>query len=250
MKKFNNIKFILPDQNRFSANFSTFEVGGLRLPHLGFLIIGEMLRKRGYRVEIFEEKINPINMADIEGADIVGISIQTITAVRGYQLADQIRKQLKIPVVVGGTHATLNTEEAVEYADYVVRNEGEYTFLELIESLENNIPPDDVLGLSFKRDGEIYQNSTRPFIEDLDTIPYPNWSLIKGMFKTDETILNSLVYPLQITRGCPFNCTFCSVTPTFGKKFRIRSIESVIDELKTNKKKSQKFLFFYDDNIV
>ncbi|MBD3227104.1 MAG: radical SAM protein [Candidatus Lokiarchaeota archaeon] len=250
MKKIKKIKFILPDQNRFSANFSTFEVGGLRLPHLGLIIIGEMLNRRGYSVKVYEEKIRPIKMRELSDADLIGISIQTITAIRGYQLAEQIRKQLKTPVVIGGTHATLNTEEAAQYADYVVRNEGEWTFLELIESLENNIPPDDVLGVSFMREDEIYHNPTRPFIEDLETLPYPNWELIEGMFSTDETLLNSLVYPLQITRGCPFNCTFCSVTPTFGKKFRTRSIESVMDELRTNKKKSQKFLFFYDDNIV
>ncbi|MHA1271313.1 MAG: B12-binding domain-containing radical SAM protein [Candidatus Helarchaeota archaeon] len=250
MKKIKNIRFILPDQNRFSANFSTFQVGGFRLPHLGLLIIGEMLRRKGYSVEVFEEKIKPVTMKDIEGADLVGISIQTITAVRGYQLAEQIRKQYKIPVVIGGTHATLNTNEAVEYADYVVRNEGEYTFLDLIEALENNLTTDDILGISYKENGEIYHNPTRPFIEDLDVLPYPNWKLIKGMFKTKETIVNSFVYPMQITRGCPFDCTFCSVTPTFGKKFRYRSIESVMDELRTNRKRSQKFLFFYDDNIV
>ncbi|MHA1310377.1 MAG: B12-binding domain-containing radical SAM protein [Candidatus Helarchaeota archaeon] len=250
MKKIKNIIFILPDQNRFSANFSTFQISGFRLPHLGCLIIGELLRKKGYNVLVFEEKIKPVNMNDIQGADLVGISIQTLTAIRGYQLSEKIRNQLKIPVVLGGTHATLNTDEAVKYADYIVRNEGEFTFLELVEALENNISVDDILGLSYMKNGEVYHNPTRPFIENLDMLPYPNWKLIKGMFKTKETMVNSYVYPMQITRGCPFNCTFCSVTPTFGKKFRYRSIESVIDELKTNKKKSQKFLFFYDDNIV
>ena len=83
MKKIKHIKFILPDQNRFSANFSTFQIGGFRLPHLGTLIIGELLRRKGYSVEVFEEKIRPVSMANIEGVDLVGISIQTITALRG-----------------------------------------------------------------------------------------------------------------------------------------------------------------------
>ncbi|MHA1230106.1 MAG: B12-binding domain-containing radical SAM protein [Candidatus Helarchaeota archaeon] len=250
MPEIKNIVFILPDQNRFSANFSTFQVGGFRLPHLGLLIIGEMLRIKGYNVIVYEEKIKPVTMDDINGADLVGISIQTLTSIRGYQLAEQIRKKFKIPVVIGGTHATLNPDEAVHYADYVVRNEGEYTFFDLLEALENNLSIDDILGISFMENGEIYHNPARPFIENLDELPYPNWKLIKGMFKTKETMINSFVYPIQVTRGCPFDCTFCSVTPTFGKKFRYRSVESVVDELKKNRKRSQKFVFFYDDNIV
>ena len=83
MKKINQIKFILPDENRFCANFSTFETKGLRLSHLGLLIIGEMLRKeKNCTVEGFDEKIKPVSMTDLEGADLVGISIQTIAAVR------------------------------------------------------------------------------------------------------------------------------------------------------------------------
>ena len=251
MGKINNVKLILPDENRFCANFSTLETGGLRLSHLGLLIIGEMLRaKTGCSVEVFDEKIEPISMSDIEGADLVGISIQTIAAIRGYQLAEQIQKRFKIPVVLGGVHTTLNTDEALEHADYVVRNEGEYTFLELIEAFENNIIPDDIAGLSFKHGGEAYHNPTRPFIDDLDSLPFPNWNLIHGMFKSKRTFVNSFIYPMQVSRGCPFNCTFCSVTPTFGKKFRYRSIESVMEELKTNRKKTQYMVFFYDDNIV
>ncbi len=251
MSGIKKIKFILPDENRFCANFSTFETKGLRLSHLGLLIIGEMLRKeKNCSIEVFDEKITPVSMADLEGADLVGISIQTIAAVRGYQLAEWIKKQFKIPVVLGGVHATLNTNEALEYADYVVRNEGEQAFLELVEALENKIIPDDIGGLSFKHGGEIYHNPRRPFITDLDMLPFPNWKLIKGMFKAKETVLNTFIYPMQVTRGCPFNCTFCSVTPTFGKKLRHRSIESVMEEIKRNWKISQYFIFFYDDNIV
>ncbi len=251
MKKLKNIKLILPDEHRFCANFSTFETKGLRLSHLGLLIIGEMLRKeRDCSVEVFDEKIKPVSMAELEGADAVGISIQTLAAVRGYQLAEWIKNQLKIPVILGGVHATLNPNEALEHADYVVRNEGEYTFLELIDALENNIIPDDIAGLSFKHNGETYHNHARPFLADLDVLPFPNWKLIKGMFRAKETTLNIFIYPMQVTRGCPFNCTFCSVTPTFGKRLRHRSVESVLEEIKSNWKIAQYFIFFYDDNIV
>ncbi|MHC1590949.1 MAG: hypothetical protein ACXQS8_02590, partial [Candidatus Helarchaeales archaeon] len=83
MKK---ILFILPDNLRFSANFSTITLPGLRLPHLGLCIIGELLRQKGYDVTIIEEKIERVKPEDLVGVDLVGISIQTVTAIRGYQL--------------------------------------------------------------------------------------------------------------------------------------------------------------------
>ena len=247
MKK---ITFILPDQNRFSGNFSTLVIPGLKLPHIGLCIIGELLRRKGFDVQIIDEKVTPLITSDVMESDLIGISISTITAVKGYQLAEYYRKKLKIPVVIGGVHASLNPDEAVKHADYVIRNEGENTILELIECLENNLSKDDILGLSYKEGDEIYHNPKRTFISDLDSLPYPNWSLIKGMFDQKVTPMNFNVYPIQVTRGCPFNCTFCSVTPSFGKVCRHRTIESVIDELKTNKLPTQNYVFFYDDNLV
>ncbi len=244
------ITFILPDQNRFSANFSTIVIPGLKLPHIGTCIMGEMLRRKGYDVQIIDEKITPLKSSDVMDSDLIGISLSTVTAVKGYQLAEYFRKQLKIPVVLGGVHASLNPEEAVHHGDYVIRNEGEQAMLELVEVLENNLSVDDILGLSYKDGEEIIHNSQRKFINDLDSLPYPNWKLIKGMMTYKVTPFNFNVYPIQVTRGCPFNCTFCSVTPSFGKVCRHRSIDNVIDELKTNKLESQNIIFFYDDNLV
>jgi len=248
--KIKNIFFILPDHRRYSGNFSTFLLPGLSPTHIGTLIIGEMLRKRGYYVKIFDEKIAPVLISQIKGVDIVGISISTVSALRGYELAYQIRKILKIPVVIGGVHATLNTEEALKWGDFVIRNEGEYTMLELVESLENGGNLDDILGLSFHHNGESYNNPQRPFIKDLDALPYPNWDLIENMHRYLNTPINYMVHFTQVTRGCPFNCSFCSVTPTFGKPLRYRSVENVIGELKSMRKPTQKLLFFYDDNLV
>ena len=85
MVSIKNIFFILPDHNRYSGNFSTFLIPGLSPTHIGTLIIGEMLRKKGYRVKVFDEKIAPVNIKYIKDADIVGISISTVSALRGYE---------------------------------------------------------------------------------------------------------------------------------------------------------------------
>ncbi len=248
--KIKRIIFILPDQNRYSCNFSTLTIPGLKLPHLGLCVIGEILRRKGYEIKIVDEKITPLEDSDIEGADLAGISISTVTAVKGYQLAEYIKKKFKIPVVIGGVHATLNPNEAVNYGDYVIRNEGEHSFIELIEALQNNMPMDDVLGLSYKVGDDVYHNAQKPFIKNFDSLPFPNWNLIKGMLDQKVTPLNLNVYSIQCTRGCASNCNFCSITPSFGKECRVRSIDNVIEELKTNRLPSQTLVFFYDDNLV
>jgi len=212
--------------------------------------MGEMLRRKGYHVKVFEEKINPVKLSQLKDADLIGISIQTITANRGYELAYQIRKRLKIPVVIGGVHATLNTEEALKWADFVIRNEGEYAMMELVEAFEEGGGFDEILGLSYRSGGEKYINPQRPFIKNLDEVPYPNWGLIENMNRSLSTPLNYFLHITQVSRGCPFNCTFCSITPTFGKPFRYRSIDNVIDEMKNKRKPHRDFVMYYDDNFV
>jgi len=245
-----HIFFILPDHKRYSGNFSTFLIPGLSPSHIGTMIIGEMLRKKGYHVKIFDEKIAPVSIKQLRGADLIGISISTVSALRGYELAYYIRKILKIPVVIGGVHATLNPKEAIKWGNFIIRNEGEYTMLELVEALENHDSLDDILGLSFHHNGEVYNNPQRPFIKNLDVLPFPNWDLVENMHRYLQTPINNFVYFIQATRGCSSACNFCSVTPSFGRPLRHRSVENVIQEIKTRRKQTQKLLFFYDDNLV
>lgn len=249
-RKIKNIFFVLPDHRRYSGNFSTFLLPGLSPSHIGTLIIGEMLRKQGYNIKIFDEKIAPVSITQIRGADLVGISISTVSALRGYELAYYIRKVLKVPVVIGGVHATLNAKEALKWGNFVVRNEGEYAMLELVKALENGGTFDNILGLSYRTNGDTYHNPQRPFIKNLDELPFPNWDLIENMHRYLHTPLNNFVFFTQVTRGCPANCNFCSVTPSFGNSIRHRSVENVIQELKSKQKPTQILLFFYDDNLV
>ena len=87
------------------------------------------------------------------------------------------------------------------------------------------------MGLSFFKDGKPVHNEARPFIEDLDSVPYPNFHLIDGWDKLLMNPFNYLVYFTQVSRGCTFPCNFCSVIKAFGQHFRSRSIDNVIDEL-------------------
>lgn len=215
------------------------------LPRLGTLILGTMMKDRGWDVEIFIEELRKIDFEIIRSADLVGISTITSTAPRAYALADKIRK-LGVPVIFGGPHVTFMAEEALDHADFVVRGEGEQTLMDFIDAWEKGTGFSGILNLSYRVNGEVSHNPLRPFLKDLDQIPFPDFSLMKS---PKRGIGGRNTIPVQTSRGCPFNCSFCSVTGMFGKKYRFRSTENVIEELRRyNHRKNS--IFFYDDNFA
>ena len=95
-----------------------------KLPRLGLLIIGALMRDRGWEVDWIFEEIRRIDFKKIVTADMVGISTITSTAPRAYLIADRVR-QAGVPVLMGGPHVTFLAEEALQHADFVIRGEGE-----------------------------------------------------------------------------------------------------------------------------
>lgn len=196
-----------------------------RLPRLGLPLLGKILTLEGYEVRIYCQDVSRIDWDDVWRADLVLISSITSTAPEAYKIAED-RRNRDIPVVLGGSHVTFKPEEALEFADYVVRGEGEQTIVELVRWLRdgNHSNLSDIKGLSFRMDGKFHHNPSRPLLQDLDSLPYPDLSLIQGFDKTG-------VAPMITSRGCPLDCTFCSVTKMFGRRFRFCSGTKVIDEI-------------------
>ncbi len=132
-------------------------------------------------------------------------------------------------------------DEALEHATYVARGEGgEQLMLELIEALEGRRELSSITGLSYMQEGLAVHNPPRELCADLDALPFPDLTLIEG----HEKLTN---IPIMTSWGCPFACNFCSVTAMFGRKYRFRSAENVIAEIK---EKRPKRIFFYDDNFA
>ena len=215
------------------------------LPRLGSFILGTMMKQRGWDVEVIVEEIHKIDYSKIKSADLVGISTITSTAPRAYAIADKIR-QLNVPVIMGGPHVTFLTEEALEHADFVVRGEGEQALMAFIDVWETNRDFSNVPNLSYKTEDVTINNPIRPYLENLDTIPFPDASLLE---KSSRSVAGKRVIPVQTSRGCPFDCSFCSVTGMFGKKFRYRSKENILAELRQYNSKNND-IFFYDDNFT
>jgi anaerobic magnesium-protoporphyrin IX monomethyl ester cyclase len=209
-------------------------------PRLGLPLIGAALKAAGHDVLIYASQAAPIDRADVASADLVGISTTTSTAPAAYALADELRAA-GMPVIIGGPHPSFVPDDALPHADYVARGEGgDGLMLELLEALRGERELDSILGLSFWRDGQPVHNELRERCADLDSLPVPDLSLIVGSEKIHET-------PIMTSLGCPFDCTFCTVTMMFGRKYRMRSPENVIAELEAKRPRA---VFFYDDNFA
>ena len=161
-----------------------------------------------------------------EKIDLVGITAITSTAPRAYEIADRFRER-GVPVILGGIHVSALPEEAALHADAVVIGEAEGLVQELIDDFKNG---------KLKK---FYRSIERPSLVNL---PLPRKDLLFGNRYYKEFNM------IQTTRGCPFNCDFCSVTNFFGRTYRQRPIEDVIKEIKQLRRRTIKFIV--DDNIA
>lgn len=242
MQRTSNPKLILIEPK--APNLHIFS--GMSLPRLGTILLGTIAHKYGWDVSVIIEEQSPVNWEEAYDADLVGISTITSTAPRAFAMADRLRKH-DVPVILGGPHVTFLPDEALEHADFVMRGEGEAAFPKFLEAILLGKPFETVPNLSWRGpDGTVTHNEMIPPAVDLDELPQPDFSLVHGrMLKMG----GKFVIPIQTSRGCPFDCSFCSVTGMFGRKFRFRSTDNIIQELRQfNSPKN--YIFFYDDNFM
>jgi len=168
------------------------------------------------------------------------------TPARSGSLDAKLVRKAGIPVFIGGPHVTYMPEEALQYADYVMRGEADDVIVDFVKAIETGKGLDKIPGLSYMKDGQVKHNSTAPFCKDLDTIPAPDFGIIQGLEHEGARLTIS---PIMTSRGCPYDCSFCSVTGMFGQKYRFRSKERVLEELQNHRKFGGDWVFFYDDNF-
>lgn len=214
------------------------------IPRLGAVLLSTLLRTRGYEVKAFIEDVAEPDWSFIENSDIVCISTITSTAIKAYKIGERLKAR-GMPVVMGGAHPTFLPDEALEYADFVIRGEGEHSLVELLENLEKGTPAlTGIKGLSYRgKDGRNIHNPSGEYIEDLDSLPEPDFSLVHNWSPTNT-------YPVSTSRGCPFDCRFCSVIQMFGRKYRFKSVETTLKELKYVASVSGATKFIVDDNFA
>jgi radical SAM superfamily enzyme YgiQ (UPF0313 family) len=216
-----------------------------KLPRLGLYILGTLMKNRGWDVEVICEETRTVDYSRLKEADLIGVSTITATAPRAYLIADRIRK-MGIPLIMGGPHVSFMADEALQHADFVIRGEGERALMALIDAWEDGRDYSGVPNLSYREGDEIRHNPRGAGVADLDQIPFPD---LEGLNFKPRALGGGVTIPVQTSRGCPYDCSFCSVTGMFGRRYRFRSTASIIEELRRyNRPKTH--IFFYDDNFA
>jgi radical SAM superfamily enzyme YgiQ (UPF0313 family) len=198
-------------------------VPAFHLPSLSLLTIAACTPP-DIEVKLIDERVAEINFD--EYFDMVGISIITEQALRGYEIAKNFKKR-GVFTVMGGIHASVLPEEAKKYCDCVIVGEGERLWPRLIDDFKKGVTKG------------FYCNEQQINLEES---PIPRYDLVN--------VNDFPLIPTQITRGCPLDCSFCTVTKVYGAKFRNKTIQQVVSEIESIQKISKnRRIVFNDDNM-
>ena len=247
---------------------------------IGLMYVAAVLDKAGYKTEIldafmadcaFQKNDKSINVgipysqleAEIRSRkpDIVGISgpftCQIENSIKTSTLVKEVDSS--ILTVVGGPHVTTVPKEFLEEAtnvDIAVVGEGEYAMLDIARYFEGSKPINEIKGIAYRKNGNILVNPPRPFLENLDELPYPAYHLVDmekylGPKKIGYRSFQDRAISMITSRGCPFNCCFCAVHLHMGQGFRAHSASYVLNHIQYVVEKFKvKNIFFEDDNLT
>ena len=256
-------RILLIDAQSYCLKTEGLSELGVIIPAIGLMYIATYLKdklKNSVEVKIVNRIVDCLSGEDLTdilkeyNPNIVGIRGMNIFVKQFHETAKVIKEFKKdIIVVGGGPYVTMDLEEAAEdnNVDYFVVGEGEITFTEMVEKLLNGQSPMDVKGVAYRDNGKITRNAPRPFIENLDSLPYPDYNLIAidkytrfaGYFGTHRR--QAIIFS---SRGCPYSCIYCH--RIFGKKFRARSAQNVFREIEIlHNSFGFKDFYFIDDTF-
>lgn len=248
------IRFIEPGNPPYRPSVQNLYVYNkyIRTPSNGLLTLATIAKKYAPDTLMYSESISKIEWDDVFEADIVFIGIFTFNANRGYELADNIRQNSGAKIVMGGLHATLCPQEAAEHCDYVMTGEGDETIIRVIECIKNNEIPDFAGIVCRDGDGRIIDRGRAPLPMNIDVIP--DRSLCVSFRKM--AAYNTVWPQVHASRGCPYDCSYCSLVAAFGRKVRTRTPENVVEDIKQaieffddGHHRLSKFLWITDDNF-
>ncbi len=195
-------------------------------------------------IKKFKKKVND--------TDIVAISIPSCTIALNTEINIKVIRKINpnVKIVIGGHHATFHHMKwSKKGVDFVVRNEGELTFPELINCLENGGGVKKIKGITYNDDGKVRVNQDRPFVNNIDSLPIPKWELLDLKKYSFYYKKNGLTGSIETSRGCSHSCKFCAVNALWRRQQRFKSVDRVLEELNILRSMGVSKLGFIDDNF-
>lgn len=229
-------------------------------PPLGLLYVAAYLEQNSrHTVEILDTILDRLTYEEIEEEirrrkpGLVGIQAMTFTLIDAALTAQAVKRiDPSIPVIFGGPHVYIYPQETLKIpeVDYIVVGEGEVTFTQLVEALNESRDLASVPGIGYRDfSGEIKLTPLVPLNQHLDDLPMPARHLVPQDRYYSVLAKETPITTMMTSRGCPMQCIFCD-RPHLGKQFRYRSPESVVAEMESCEKMGIKEIFVYDDTFT
>ena len=226
------ILLVKPDISDFSVGFASLaRTAPLELMMVAASVPGHECRIVDMRLE--EDAALEDALLDFR-PNVIGLTAYSAEAEATKALARRAKQVLpSVPIVWGGYHATMALDDVLEEpsVDFVVRGEGEVTFPELVQAIARGGPYDGVAGIAFRKGEDMVLTPPRPQITDLDSLPFPRWDLVARYRPEYYLGVLGVAGGVETTRGCPFDCNFCSVWVFNQRRYRKKSPARVVAEM-------------------
>ena len=237
--RYQRVLLIQPNYAGSRYRASSFPIG------LGY--IAEALKKASIEYDVVDMGVHPrfsylVCKIQEFKPDLIGISMLSSMFRNHYKLAEKLKGWFpNVTIIAGGPHISTFRDQVLtgcSAIDYLATLEGEQTMVELCKG----VPMNEVKGLMFVTHDGIQYTGDRPFISELDSLPFPTYDKFD---KYDEVSIN-----LTTSRGCPYACIYCPVKTTIGQKLRVRSAKNIVDEVEYWYKRGYRKFCFVDDNFT